>query len=84
MRSQRVKRLELADGDVIQLGEHKLLYRDLRHEHTSNLQMEDAEDDELDDESLEDTDDESIEDDSEDELDDLAEEEEAVGGRDRG
>ena len=84
VRSQRVKRLELADGDVIQLGEHKLLYRDLRHEHTSNLQMEDAEDDELDDESLEDTDDESIEDDSEDELDDLAEEEEAVGGRDRG
>jgi type II secretory pathway predicted ATPase ExeA len=31
IRSQRVKRHELADGDVIQLGEHKLLYRDLRH-----------------------------------------------------
>src|SRR5690606_36666576 len=31
IRSRRVKHHELADGDVIQLGEHKLLYRDLRH-----------------------------------------------------
>ncbi len=31
IRSKRVKRQELVDGDLIQLGEHKLLYRDLRH-----------------------------------------------------
>jgi general secretion pathway protein A len=30
IRSKRIKQQELADGDVIQLGEHKLLYRDLR------------------------------------------------------
>lgn len=28
--SQRVERRELVDGDVIQLGEHRLVYRDLR------------------------------------------------------
>jgi type II secretory pathway predicted ATPase ExeA len=31
LKSRRVKRHELADGDIIQIGEHKLLYRDLRH-----------------------------------------------------
>jgi general secretion pathway protein A len=30
IRSQRIKHHALADGDVIQLGEHKLLYRDMR------------------------------------------------------
>ena len=30
VRSQRVKHHELAEGDVIQLGEHKLVYHDLR------------------------------------------------------
>ena len=30
VRSERVKHHPLADGDIIQLGEHKLLYRDLR------------------------------------------------------
>jgi general secretion pathway protein A len=30
IRSQRVKHHALADGDIIQLGEHKLLYRDMR------------------------------------------------------
>ena len=30
IKSKRVKRQELVDGDVIQLGEHKLLYRDMR------------------------------------------------------
>jgi general secretion pathway protein A len=30
VKSKRVKRHELVDGDVIQIGEHKLLYRDLR------------------------------------------------------
>jgi general secretion pathway protein A len=32
VRSRRVKRHELSDGDVIQLGEHKLLYRDMRRD----------------------------------------------------
>ena len=52
IKSKRVKRQELADGDVIQLGEHKLLYRDLRRE----LRVaEDYDDDEqLDDEDAED------------------------------
>jgi general secretion pathway protein A len=30
IRAQRVKHHSLADGDIIQIGEHKLLYRDLR------------------------------------------------------
>jgi pSer/pThr/pTyr-binding forkhead associated (FHA) protein len=30
VRSQRVKHHELAEGDIIQLGEHKLVYHDLR------------------------------------------------------
>src|SRR6185503_10746939 len=30
VRSERVKHHALADGDVVQVGEHKLLYRDLR------------------------------------------------------
>ena len=30
IRSQRVKQQVLADGDIIQIGEHKLLYRDMR------------------------------------------------------
>jgi type II secretory pathway predicted ATPase ExeA len=29
--SRRVRRHRLQDGDVVQLGEHKLVYRDLRH-----------------------------------------------------
>ena len=31
IRSQRVKHQTLADGDIIQIGEHKLLYRDMRN-----------------------------------------------------
>jgi general secretion pathway protein A len=30
VRSQRVKHYELVEGDIVQLGEHKLLYHDLR------------------------------------------------------
>ena len=30
IRAQRVKQQVLADGDIIQIGEHKLLYRDMR------------------------------------------------------
>jgi general secretion pathway protein A len=44
VRSQRVKRMELADGDVIQLGEHKLLYRDLRG--SQPVEADDLDDDE--------------------------------------
>jgi type II secretory pathway predicted ATPase ExeA len=77
IKSQRVKRQELADGDVIQLGEHKLLYRDLRraqvvpHGYREEDDEEDDDDDELDDESV----DEQLEDDeqSEDALDEEAE-----------
>jgi pSer/pThr/pTyr-binding forkhead associated (FHA) protein len=30
LKSNRVKRYKLSDGDTIQLGEHKLIYRNLR------------------------------------------------------
>ena len=73
VRSQRVKRLELADGDVIQLGEHKLLYRDLRQ--PARRPIADTED--------EDVDDDDSFDEADDDLDELPEEE-AVEGRDRG
>ncbi|HVY66704.1 MAG TPA: AAA family ATPase [Gammaproteobacteria bacterium] len=33
IRSERITQHTLADGDVIQLGEHKLLYRDMRSSH---------------------------------------------------
>jgi general secretion pathway protein A len=47
IRSQRVKQHTLADGDIIQLGEHKLLYRDMRG--TGKHQLLPADDDDLDD-----------------------------------
>ena len=52
IKSKRVKRQELTDGDVIQLGEHKLLYRDMRGAATANYD-DDALDDEPDDEAEE-------------------------------
>ena len=48
IRSQRVKHQVLADGDIIQLGEHKLLYRDMRGARASIVHVD--EDDEDDDE----------------------------------
>jgi putative secretion ATPase (PEP-CTERM system associated) len=81
IKSQRVKRQELLDGDVIQLGEHKLLYRDLRRaqviphgyrdDEEEEEEEEDERDDELDDESV----DEQLEEDDESdaELDEKAE-----------
>jgi pSer/pThr/pTyr-binding forkhead associated (FHA) protein len=67
IRAQRVKHQVLADGDVIQLGEHKLLYRDMRGMATSQLvDAEEDEDDDLDD--FED-DEEEEEEDEADELD---------------
>ena len=56
IKSKRVKHHELADGDVIQLGEHKLLYRDLRRalsarlrEHDVDVDEEDGDDEDSDD-----------------------------------
>jgi len=54
IRSQRVKHQTLADGDIIQIGEHKLLYRDMRGASPQALVPED--DDELDDDEDEDDD----------------------------
>jgi general secretion pathway protein A len=60
VRSQRVKQHTLSDGDVIQIGEHKLLYRDMRG--TGKHELLPADDDDLDDEDEDydsDSDDES-------------------------
>ena len=46
VRSQRVKHHELAEGDVIQLGEHKLLYHDLRGKVADEDDAEDLEEEE--------------------------------------
>lgn len=48
IRSQRVKHHALTDGDIIQLGEHKLLYRDMRGTGKHQMLVDD-EDDDLDD-----------------------------------
>jgi type II secretory pathway predicted ATPase ExeA len=73
VKGKRVKHHELKDGDVIQLGEHKLLYRDLRRSLSSGL---DDEDDEADDD--EDLHDDLADDDSDE--DEGAEPEERDGG----
>jgi general secretion pathway protein A len=50
IRSQRVKHQELVDGDIIQIGEHKLLYRDMRVAGRPAADADDEDDlDELDD-----------------------------------
>jgi type II secretory pathway predicted ATPase ExeA len=65
IRSQRIKQQTLVDGDIIQIGEHKLLYRDMRNEAAEAQRREDAhEDDDLD------ADDEDDDDDFDDEEDD--------------
>jgi type II secretory pathway predicted ATPase ExeA len=58
IKSKRVKHHELADGDVIQLGEHKLLYRDMRGALAVRVHAHDLDDDEddLDDEADDDAD----------------------------
>ena len=53
IRSQRIKHQALQDGDIIQIGEHKLLYRDMRGGMPALVPVDD--DDELD--SLDDDDD---------------------------
>ena len=54
IRSQRVKQQVLSDGDIIQLGEHKLLYRDMRGALPRAVVDDDEDDD--DDEDLDDLD----------------------------
>ena len=49
VKSKRVKSQALADGDVIQLGEHKLLYRDLRRSQLPPQEYEEEDEDEDDD-----------------------------------
>lgn len=63
IRSQRVKHHVLADGDVIQLGEHKLLYRDLRGVQSLNVadDLGDDEDVEEDDDGYDDDLEEDVE-----------------------
>jgi hypothetical protein len=69
IRSQRVKRQALVDGDVVQIGEHKLLYRDMRGA-AAPVQLQVVDDDDEDERDLDD------EDEDEDELDeDLVENE---------
>jgi type II secretory pathway predicted ATPase ExeA len=61
VRAQRVKHHVLADGDIIQLGEHKLLYRDMRRAPTLRVadDFDDDDEDVEDDEDDEDDEDES-------------------------
>ena len=66
IRSQRVKQQALADGDIIQIGEHKLLYRDMRGASTRHLVT--ADDDDEDDEDDDETDDDSLDEDQLDEV----------------
>jgi general secretion pathway protein A len=65
IRSQRVKHHVLADGDIIQLGEHKLLYRDMR----SGIGHGPADEDDQGDEELDDGAEDEDEDEDEDQLD---------------
>ena len=64
VKSRRVKRHELSDGDEIQLGEHKLVYRELRDANPSATlrPAADYEDDEDLDEDAEDAEDADAED----------------------
>jgi general secretion pathway protein A len=64
IKSKRVKRQELVDGDVIQLGEHKLLYRDMRQVLKSGEQYDDEEDADEDDEDLDEEEDEGEDEDA--------------------
>jgi type II secretory pathway predicted ATPase ExeA len=68
IRSQRVKQHVLSDGDVIQIGEHKLLYRDLRGAATRHLVPVDDEDPDEDEDEDEDEHDDEIDEDALDEV----------------
>jgi putative secretion ATPase (PEP-CTERM system associated) len=43
VRSRRVKHHDLVEGDVVQIGEHKLLYHDLRSQNLSTAELEELE-----------------------------------------
>jgi general secretion pathway protein A len=64
IKSKRVKRQELVDGDVIQLGEHKLLYRDMRQVLKRGEQYDDEEESDEDDENLDEEEDEGEDEDA--------------------
>ena len=85
IRSQRVKHQTLLDGDIIQIGEHKLLYRDMRQVADELLPPPEDDEDDLDD--ADDFDDDDDDDEREDEGDaderDEDEEEERLDERDR-
>jgi hypothetical protein len=66
IRSQRVKHQTLTDGDIIQVGEHKLLYRDMRGASPRAMIPED-DDDEPDDLDEDEDEDEELDDDDRDE-----------------
>jgi hypothetical protein len=68
IRAQRVKHQPLVDGDIIQIGEHKLLYRDMRND-ADELPPPEDDDEDLDDDDEEDEDEDDFDDD-EDERDD--------------
>jgi type II secretory pathway predicted ATPase ExeA len=80
IRAQRVKQHVLADGDIIQIGEHKLLYRDMRGA-SSGLSADDDDDEDEDEDELDD----DLDDEDEDEDDEDAEglDEEKVDERER-
>jgi type II secretory pathway predicted ATPase ExeA len=71
IKSKRVKHHDLADGDVIQLGEHKLLYRDLRKTRGEKDAF-------ADDDPLEDDDEDEDEEDAQDAFEDEGLEDEAL------
>jgi pSer/pThr/pTyr-binding forkhead associated (FHA) protein len=52
IKGKRVKHHDLKDGDIIQLGEHKLLYRDLRRRLVPVIDDDDEDGDADDDEDL--------------------------------
>ena len=82
IRAQRVKHQVLADGDIIQLGEHKLLYRDMRDMATRELiAVDDEDDDELDDFEDDEPDDEEEDEDEDQEDDDELGEEQLNEGK---
>jgi general secretion pathway protein A len=80
IRSQRIKHHTLADGDIIQIGEHKLLYRDMRGA-ASALVADDDDDDDDDEDDDDDFEDEDEDEDEREEEEDEEEEEEQLDRR---
>ena len=84
IRSQRVKHQTLVDGDIIQIGEHRLLYRDLRNAADELPPPEDEDEDDDDEEDGDDEDDfDEAEDGDNDDLDEDEGAEERLDERDR-